>query len=180
MLLSIGFPSPATPRLNDLMSRRKRFRNWFATGLPKSGGGVGSVKISATLGVDTKSLMLDVHSSPPWQVAHPATLNRTRPAMACASGTPPCTSASVKAPLGVRIANCTHSFNAVSAGTLTLLPGKVTVSCSRLAFGGINWATTHGGLFGFPTPSSSPWVGRNVLVCSPLSQGTAGPGPGPE
>src|SRR3712207_5000578 len=61
-----GFGPPFTPRLNDPMSRRNRFRYCAPIGAPKVGGGVVSVKISPAAGGDVKSLVLTVHLPPTW------------------------------------------------------------------------------------------------------------------
>src|ERR671932_1631200 len=114
-------PAPGTPRFQEPMSRRKRFRYWAATGLvPGLGGGVVSVKISVAGGGEVKSLVLIVHLPPTWQFVQPACWNSVRP---CATRLLVRRLAS--GPLGVRTAKRTHSFKAVSAGTAMLLPGSV-------------------------------------------------------
>src|SRR5947207_12511062 len=102
-----------------------------------------SCAIRAAGGGGMKSTLLLLHFPPPWQVWQPAWKNRARPCATVAafnppvvSGLPPAvSSAVVRAPLGVRTPKRTHSLSASSAGTATLLPGSVTVSCGRPAFG---------------------------------------------
>src|SRR5688500_14124092 len=86
-------------------------------------------------GGEEKSLIEFANRGGPWQLVQPCCSNRRWPArtsaffslvaprLACWNGAS-----------GVRTANCTHSFIAVSAGTAVLLPGRVTVCCGRPAF----------------------------------------------
>src|SRR5580765_86668 len=71
---------PDTPRLNELISRRKRFKYWAPTGLPTKFVGLRSVKRSFVEGGEMKSLMLMVQLPPPWQLTQPASENSWRPA----------------------------------------------------------------------------------------------------
>src|SRR5207249_11149142 len=67
--------------------------------------------------------------------------------------------------LGVRTALRTHSRRAVSAGTLLVWPGRVTVACCRPAFVlVIKGLISQGGKLGSPlSPMSSPWSGSKLV-----------------
>src|SRR5262249_55407226 len=94
---------------------------------------VRSVKISELAGGEVKSLKLIVQLFPPWQLAQPAFEKSVGPAAMSdvdgALGRPGI------GPFGVRTAFRTHSRKAGKAGTLLALPGRVTVTCCRLALG---------------------------------------------
>src|SRR5262245_46465762 len=66
--------------------------------------------------------------------------------------------------LGVRIALRTHSRRAVRAATLLVLPGRVTVTCCRVA---LDWAKATifvGAMFKSPlSPIIKPWLGLKEL-----------------
>src|SRR6266581_5712228 len=78
MLLPSGLPCPGTPRLNEPMSRKNRFRYCTPTGLPVKVP-VRSVKISEPAGGEVKSFKLTVQLSPPWQLEQLAWIKRERP-----------------------------------------------------------------------------------------------------
>src|SRR5258708_32991553 len=102
----MGLFCPATPRLNEPMSRRKRAKYWLGTGLSTNGGGGRAGEISAAAGGGKKSFGLMVHLPPPWQVAQPA----------AAKSSPPSSPSSAEVtlgPLGGPIAPRTHSLSAV-------------------------------------------------------------------
>src|SRR5258705_13415176 len=77
--------------------------------------------------------------------------------------------------LGVRMALRTHSRRAVSAGTLLVLLGSVTVTCCRVA---LLWAKPTmlvGAMFRSPlSPIINPWLGLKEL---PLIEVARLPGP---
>src|SRR6266550_6372044 len=80
-----------------------------------------------------------------------------------------------KGELGVRTALRTHSRNAVRAGTLLALPGKVTVTCGRFALGTVKAFTVPGATLRSPvSPTSRPWLGSSEL---PLIGAAKFPGP---
>src|SRR5919197_2200590 len=169
------------------MSRRKRFRYWAPTGFPAPAGGAGlvSVKISVAAGGEVKSLVLSVHLAPRWQLAHPACSKSWRPWATSVAERPPRRRLDANGACGVRTAARTHSFKAVSAGIWVVLPGSVSESCGRPAFGLVNALTTHGGVLMSPLSAiSRPWLGSSVPVAgwpwAGASQGTGAarlPGP---
>src|SRR5215207_10685389 len=145
-LAPIGLGPPGTPRLNEPMFWRKAFRYWLPTGLPKTWGGVRSVKMVFAAGGGVKFRLLIVQLVPPWQLAHPAWVKSARPLLIVACDGPFLTFGFVRGAFGVRIANRTHSLKAVSAGTWVELPGSVTVTCWRFAFAtGMKLGMAHGG-----------------------------------
>src|SRR4051794_9226738 len=103
-----------------------------------------SQKMSVSWGGGVKSLRLDVHWSPPWQLAQPATLNRILPTNMSLNDVPPLSSKLFNGAFGVRIASFTHSFSAESAFTGTELPGKVTVISLRFSLGFTKATMTQG------------------------------------
>src|SRR5437867_12121787 len=139
MLLPRLLPWPGTPRLKEPMSRRKRFRYCAPTGLPKKLVGLRSVTNSVV--GEVKSFRLRVQFSPPWHREQLCAKSVRPVAMSAGAGA---FGKSGNGPLGVRTALRTHSRSAVNAGTLLALPGKVTVSCGRLALGVVNALTTPG------------------------------------
>ncbi len=171
----MGLFCPATPRLNEPMSRRKRAKYWLGTGLSTNGGGVRSVKISAAAGGEMKSFVLMVHLPPLWHVAQPASAKSSRPSST--------SSAEVTfGPLGVRMARRTHSLSAVKAGTWVWLPGRVTVTCWRFALGSANALSTQGPVLMSPVSlMSRPWFGSRTPVLAPALHGIgAARAPGPD
>src|ERR1051325_9228349 len=102
---------------------------------------------SAPDGGDVKSFTLTVQLRPPWQLAQPALKNNWRPALMSADDGAPGSHEKGSGELGVRTALRTHSRNAVSAGTLFVLPGNVTVTCGRLAFARAKAFTALGATF---------------------------------
>src|SRR5204862_6528417 len=84
------------------------------------------VKPSPAEGGDVKSFTLTVQLRPPWQLAQPARRKSERPAAMSANDGAPGTPPPGSGEFGVRTALRTHSRNAVSAGTLFALPGRVT------------------------------------------------------
>src|SRR3972149_5222381 len=126
--MGLGGTAPATPRLKEPMSFRKRLRYWALPGVVTGGF---SVNISAPAGGETKSLLLIVHLVPPWQVWQPAWKNRRRPCTTSSTTRPPSllpppavSSAVVSAPLGVRMPKRTHSLSASNADQ-AVPPGSV-------------------------------------------------------
>src|SRR6266545_6464297 len=122
-----------------------------------------SCAIRAAGGGGMKSTLLLLHLPPPWQVWQPAWKNRRRPVCTSALLIPPLICVLSSAPLGVRTPKRTHSLSASSAGTATLLPGSVTVSCGRPAFGLAKLLTTPGALLISPSsPISRPWFSSST------------------
>ena len=113
------------------------------------------MKISAPAGGEVKSFRLTVQLPPPWHCAQPACKNRLRPAIRSPAAAPPGKPAT--GPLGVRTALRTHSRNAVNAGTLFALPGRVTVTCARSALARAKALSTLGATFRSPlSPINKP------------------------
>src|SRR5262245_38406002 len=100
----IGLVPPGTPSPKEAKSRRKRGRNWAATGFPKRGGGVRSVAMSVAAGGGVKSRVLIVHLGPPWQFWQPWRMKRTRPWATTAGELAPTVARRGVGPFGVRTA----------------------------------------------------------------------------
>src|SRR5262245_24555716 len=161
----IGLVPPGTPRLNEPMFRRKASRYWEPTGLPKSLGGVVSVKMVLAAGGGVKLRLLTVQFVPPWQLWQPAWAKSVRPLLIVDCEGPLLTLGFASGAFGVRTANFTHSRMALRVGTATVLPGSVTVTWRRSALGLAKLFTTHGARFTFPSsPIIRPWLGSSVLV----------------
>src|SRR4051794_15559161 len=151
---------------NEPMSRSLPNRNWAATGRrPAAGGGVVSVAIASAGGGEGTSRIALVHCGPPWQLAQPADRNSRRPTAITPVVSPGREPRRASGPLGVRIARRTHSRRAVMAGTATLEPGSVTVTCRRSTLDFTNPLVVHGGVLMSPlSPMIRPWLGSSVLV----------------
>ena len=72
-------------------------------------------------------------------------------------------SVSVSGPLGARTATLDPLVQRVQRRHRRLLPGSVTVTWLRPAFGLRNALMTHGGLLKSRSPMSRPWFGSNRL-----------------
>src|SRR5262245_61679283 len=149
MLPSIGLAgvAPATPRLNEPISRSFLNRCCAPTGVtpaggagePPGGGSAPATSVASSVpGGGTTSTTLLLHLPPPWQVWQPALKNSARPASTSALIRPPvvllpstASSWVVSGRLGVRTPKRIHSFMASSAGQAGWLAGGVTVSCLR-------------------------------------------------
>ena len=147
MLLPIGLFPPGTPRLNEPMLRRKRLRYCAADGVAERN------RRRAPLGDEVGRrrrrgevlTVLSVHLPPTWQPPHRLGEQVRGPVLTCVDGSTPGRLAVLRSgPLGVRTARRTHSRSAVSAGTWVVLPGSVTVTCARSAFGRAKLLMVHG------------------------------------
>ena len=107
---------------------------------------------------------LIVHVCPPWQFVQPADWKSARPSLTIC-WLSPCSPLRLDGPLWVRTALRCHSRIAVAAGTATLLPGSVTVTCGRSALGLLKLLRTQNGVLMSPLSAMiRPWLGENVLV----------------